>query len=720
MTERAGEGADEDRIFRSEAQVHFALADGRAFSLSAALVRLPAASGAAPAYLLRSSLTDVSGQRCATLSIGDRRAPEILHERAGREPGSRHPQTIRALQEVLATGRLPYPDATSDRLAVATDRGSCELAGNRMIALPSGGHQLRLEYPDEQIVCELTLLPLTSSIERGGIERGGHDLLSSWSPRFDAQGTIALRGVPHAIAQATGTYFQASGPDRDRMVVHLDDGTDIHAWRGTAEDPRTGGRAIVVGAEREAAEREAAEHDTAEHDAAEHDDVTLAPLATWTSLYTFHDYAVAWRLRIPAAQIDLELRAAVADQELVTVTASDPLWRGRCDVTGTVAGRPVTGVAYLEQVARDAAATLPELFAAVPREALRVIHQQLPLPLASEHVLGLLGGDRGRYVRDVDPEELQRILIQPIREILDRKGKAWRSYTGVVCYYALRGDRRRQDIIDVLLGLAEVIHVGSLIVDDVEDASATRRGGPACHVAHGVPIAINAGTFCYFVWQAWFARVDVPSAARLQIYEIYFEFMRMGHLGQALDIQGFTRGMSEEIVATGDVALLARQMKNVYLLKTGAPASVFARIGAILAGGGVAQVSAVGDLFEALGIAFQIMDDVQNLKGFQGDPKHCEDLAQAKVTMPVLEAMRVLALPERRDLWAQIQRCGQEPELVPRIVDTLERCGAFTACRDQAHVLLEGAWQQAAPLLEDSVAKIMLRSFCSYVVECLG
>jgi geranylgeranyl pyrophosphate synthase len=429
---------------------------------------------------------------------------------------------------------------------------------------------------------------------------------------------------------------------------------------------------------------------------------------------------VAWRLHIPAAHVDLELRAVFADQELVTVTASEPLWQGRCDVTGTVAGRRVTGVAYLEQAARDAAATLPEFFAAIPRETLRVIHHQLPLPLAFEHVLAMLGGDLGRYVRDVDLGEFQRILIQPIREILDRKGKAWRSYTAVVCYYALRGDKWRQDVIDVLLGLAEVIHVGSLIVDDVEDASPTRRGGPACHVAHGVPLAINAGTFCYFVWQAWFARLDIAATAKLQIYEIYFEFMRMAHLGQALDIQGFTRGMAEEIVATGDVALLARQMKNVYLLKTGAPASVFARIGAIVAGGGEAQVRAVGDLFEALGIAFQIMDDVQNLKGFQGDPKHCEDLAQAKVTMPVLEAMRVLELRERRDLWERIGRCGQEPELVPSIVDTLERCGAFTACRDQAHVLLEDAWRAAAPLLEDSVAKVMLRSFCLYVVECLG
>jgi geranylgeranyl pyrophosphate synthase len=114
------------------------------------------------------------------------------------------------------------------------------------------------------------------------------------------------------------------------------------------------------------------------------------------------------------------------------------------------------------------------------------------------------------------------------------------------------------------------------------------------------------------------------------------------------------------------------------------------------------------------------MDDVQNLKGFIGDSKHCEDLIAAKVTMPVLEAIRVLEQRERRDLWDRIARCGHEPELVPSIVDTIDRCGAFTACRDQANVLIETAWRGVSPLLEDSVAKVMLRAFCFYVVECLG
>ena len=660
-----------DDISRTEIQVHVRIADllgkerpqSTTLSLSASFVHL------GDARLVRATATDLEGgggtlPRYVTDVIADGNVAKVLAARD--ERSSRPLLSRRALREVLETGKLPYPDTLGD-------------SPSRM-----NSRELRVSVGpvSANLVLHLPLTPIT-----------GRGRLMSWVPRCEVDGDVFLDGKEHA-AHGIATTFQTRGDEGDRIVIHLEDGTNIHAWR---DDAWT---AIVVGNEISSA------------------DVTITPLSTWISRYTFHEFDSSWRVTIPMAQIDLELRPSIADQELVTVTTSEPLWLGRAEVTGTIAGRPIRGVAYVEQTAR--ATTEDEFFAAIPREAGRVIEQLLPLPLEPQHVRPLLGDDVNRYVTDIDVQEFQRILIEPIREIIDRKGKAWRSYTAVVCYHAVNGDRQRSDIIDVLLGLAEVIHVGSLIVDDVEDASSTRRGGPACHIAHGVPIAINAGTFCYFVWQAWLSRLELPDAVRLEIYEIYFEFMRVAHLGQALDIQGFTRAMADEIVATGDVTLVERQMKNVYMLKTGAPASVFARIGALVAGAEKQQVRALADLFEALGIAFQIMDDVNNLKGFHGDPKHCEDLAQAKVTMPVLEAMRVLDLAARRDLWDRIGRCGNDAALVPTIIETLDKAGAFTACRDQANRILEDAWRAAEPHLFNSFAKVMLRSFCLHIVESLG
>ncbi|HEY4178798.1 MAG TPA: polyprenyl synthetase family protein [Kofleriaceae bacterium] len=618
------------------------------------------------AYLVRSTLADVASSRCETVVLGDSNAPAALRGRLDR----RHALVRRALDEVLAAGHLPYPDAIADTADVIRDLGK---------------HiELRLMFPSFR--CDLAIAPANQLIV---------GKTSRWTPHCSVTGTIVENGVAHA-ALGTATLLDDDQADVDRAIIQLDD-TEIHVWRD--------GERLSALVSSNASQK--------------YDDVTLTPLSKWTSIYTFHDFGDVWHLRIPSAQIELELRATFSDQELVTMTTTEPRWQGRCDVEGAMAGRFVKGVAYLEHAALDVTASMSELFAAVPRETLRALHKELPLPLTSENVRGLVGPNFERYLRDVDLAEVQRVVVEPIREILDRKGKAWRSYAAVMCYYATRGERQR-DVVDLLLALAEIIHVGSLIVDDVQDASPTRRGGPSTHAAHGVPLAINAGNFCYFVWQAWLERLELSPTAKLRIYELYFELMRVAHLGQALDIQGFTPAMADEIIASGNVDLLARQLMNVYVLKTGAPASVFAQMGAIVAGGSDAQQRAIADLFEALGNSFQIMDDVQNLKGFIGDPKHCEDLIGAKVTMPLLEALRVLDLPRRRDLWDRIKRCAEEPSLVPAIVETIDQSGAFTACRDHAQKTLEAAWQAAAPVLEDSIAKIMLRSFCFYVVESLG
>jgi geranylgeranyl pyrophosphate synthase len=572
----------------------------------------------------------------------------------------------RALDEILATGRLPYPDA------IAGVAGCIRDVGTHI--------ELQLAFPSFR--CELELVPANELI----VEKS-----SRWTPRCTVTGTVFEGNVGHA-ARGAGTLIDADEADVDRAFIHLDD-VELRVWRDGDQL-----RAFVG--------------------ARQHDDVTLTAISTWTSIYTFHDFADVWHLRIPSARIELELRAAFPDQEVVTMTTSEPRWQGRCDVEGAMAGRFVKGVAYVEHAALGAK-SMSDIFAAVPRETVRALHEELPLPFTHESLLAMIGSHYERYVRDVDLDEVERIVVAPIREILDRKGKAWRSYAAVMCYYAMRGERQN-DVVALLMALAEIIHVGSLIVDDVQDASPTRRGGPSTHVAHGVPLAINAGNFCYFVWQAWLARLELPHGAKLSIYELYFDFMRVGHLGQALDIQGFTPAMADEIVETGDVALLTRQLTNVYVLKTGAPASVFARIGAIVAGSNAAQLRAIADLFEALGIAFQIADDIHNLKGFIGDAKHCEDLTGAKVTMPLLEAMRVLDRDARRDLWDRITRCAAAPSLVPGIVETIEQCGALTACRENAHALIERAWQASSPAFEDSIAKVMLRSFCFYVVESLG
>ena len=75
-------------------------------------------------------------------------------------------------------------------------------------------------------------------------------------------------------------------------------------------------------------------------------------------------------------------------------------------------------------------------------------------------------------------------------------------------------------------------------------------------------------------------------------------------------------------------------------LKSGLPAAVCARTGAVLGRATRAQEAALGDYFLAMGLAFQILDDVINLQGFGNSLKtKAEDLIEGKITAPVIRCL---------------------------------------------------------------------------------
>ena len=85
--------------------------------------------------------------------------------------------------------------------------------------------------------------------------------------------------------------------------------------------------------------------------------------------------------------------------------------------------------------------------------------------------------------------------------------------------------------------MCEVIHNGSLIVDDIEDSSDLRRNKPCVHKIYGVDIAINAGNFmCYVPMQYIFKSNVYTSSQKLEFAKIYFEEMVQIHFGQGWDI----------------------------------------------------------------------------------------------------------------------------------------------------------------------------------------
>jgi geranylgeranyl pyrophosphate synthase len=171
-------------------------------------------------------------------------------------------------------------------------------------------------------------------------------------------------------------------------------------------------------------------------------------------------------------------------------------------------------------------------------------------------------------------------------------------------------------------------------------------------------------------------------------------------------------------VASGDSSHLEARILATHRLKTAAPAGALARMGALSGGGSGAQIEAVGDFFESLGLAFQLIDDVLNLRGFKGGLKaKAEDISNGTITLPIAKAMSRLPEAERAWIWRTLSSKPKEESIVAEVVKKLEDAGAIEAVATQARELVEDAWKRASPLLEDSFSKIMFRAFGWYVLE---
>ncbi|MBP6632051.1 MAG: polyprenyl synthetase family protein [Kofleriaceae bacterium] len=725
---------------------HLVAEDGRTFSLFAAFFRIIEArdeATGAPSYAhsMTWALSDVAGQRYLAESRVDSRAPELGQERIKNGRGAKDDRLNRAMLEVLEQGLIPVPDRVFDgAVSVPADRLDLDYAGARFTRRPDGSYHLHLDNPRDGSGCDLVFTPRKPATRHGddGVVRGtgGEQMFYYFVPRCAVTGSVTVDGValPVATASSAGWYDHEFGGyvaekatpapalthgsrtgeaplgegagvrnlGWNWTAVQLDDGTDLSAYEIVDVDSRdTVGKWLIV-VDADGQRREVR-------------DVVFEPGTTWTSARTFHAYPVQWRVRAPSIGLDLTVDAAFADQELITVISKPAFWEGRCQARGTLGGRVVAGAAYIERSGFEDIDDLDDFFSAVGAQVRHSVGQVLPRDPSYAALRDLIASEElDHYMEGVDPTSMAATLIAPIRDIVDRGGKSWRSYAALACCDVVGGDSRK---FVQWLAMPELMHVGSLIVDDVQDRSTVRRGGPTCHVVYGEPVAINAGTAAYFLTQKLLISDEVDAERKLRLYDLYFAAMRAGHAGQAIDLGGMA-ALMPAAVTSGDATTLQARILACHRLKTAAPAGCLARMGAVAGGGTDAQVAAVGEFFEALGLAFQIVDDVLNLRGFKGDLKQRgEDIRNGTVTLPVAVAMGRLDRDRRAWLWSTLQSKPSDERVVAEAVELLESCGAISACADQARAMVEDGWQRAAPLLEPSIARVMLRAFGWYILE---
>jgi geranylgeranyl pyrophosphate synthase len=247
----------------------------------------------------------------------------------------------------------------------------------------------------------------------------------------------------------------------------------------------------------------------------------------------------------------------------------------------------------------------------------------LPSPLAALE-RALSAGGACALDPTVPAAVWRRALVGPAAEFLSRPGKQLRS-TIVRAGWVLGGGA--YDALPERLPLiVEILHAGSLIVDDVEDSSAERRGAPALHRIVGVPLAINTGTWMYFWALAELAELGLAAPAELAVHRAAIDMLVRCHQGQALDL-------SVRIVDL-EVDAVAPSVAAVTRLKTGSLCRFAAELGAIAAAARPETTRSIGELGSAIGTSLQMLDDLGALCSPTRRAKGREDLRDGRPTWP--------------------------------------------------------------------------------------
>ena len=309
-------------------------------------------------------------------------------------------------------------------------------------------------------------------------------------------------------------------------------------------------------------------------------------------------------------------------------------------------------------------------------------------------------------------EALNKGIAEPIWEILDRGGKRWRPALFLLICEAL--GRNSGDCLDFAI-IPEVVHNGTLMVDDLEDSSELRRGKPCTYRIFGVDIAVNAGNAMYYLplLPLMEKKAQLPAETLRDIYEVYVQEMINLSLGQAMDIT-WHRGM-----ANAD-NLNEEDYLQMCAYKTGTLARMSARISAVLAGANNELVEKLGNFAESIGVAFQMQDDILDLTGKEFAEKKGgvgQDITEGKRTLVVIHTLKKASNADRKRLIQILNMHTSDQTLRDEAIALMRKYHAIEHVTQIAIRIVEESWSEVDKLLPSSEAKEKLRAFAGFLIK---
>jgi geranylgeranyl diphosphate synthase type II len=313
-------------------------------------------------------------------------------------------------------------------------------------------------------------------------------------------------------------------------------------------------------------------------------------------------------------------------------------------------------------------------------DALRTEVETWFAPAALDAVLGPADGEADRVARSW----------------LAAEGKRWRPFLTACAYKALQDDPA-QPLPNSLRKAAvavECFHKASLVHDDIEDADERRYGRDTLHVEHGVPVALNAGDL--LVGEGY--RLLAGCGARPDVCAEIVRIAAAGHrelcIGQGAELAWMRR----------PEPLGADQALDIFRRKTSPAFQVALGIGAALSGATAETQQVLRDYSEALGIAYQIRDDLEDLSA-AGPADGFRNEAPSLLLALACDRAKSLGRERVMTMWRDRRASPADRSAFLKLLGEL-------AVEDRARALLEAYKEQAIrtlPALQNASLKGLLR-----------
>jgi octaprenyl-diphosphate synthase len=287
-------------------------------------------------------------------------------------------------------------------------------------------------------------------------------------------------------------------------------------------------------------------------------------------------------------------------------------------------------------------------------------------------------------------QEVDRVIAQRLNSgvplvgqvaqyIISAGGKRLRPALLLLCCGALGYQTQQRHN---LAAVVEFIHTATLLHDDVVDESKLRRGNPTANEAFGNPASVLVGDFLYS--RAFQMMVEAQSMRIMETLADATNVIAEGEVQQLMNMH------NADLDEAGYLQVIRSKTAKLF--------EASARCGAILAGASATLETACANYGQALGTAFQVIDDVLDYAGDAAvmGKSLGDDLREGKATLPLIAAMQRGSVQERLVVRQAIEE-GSVDQL-DAVIGIVRRTGALDVARQAAAAEAERAMVAAQQL----------------------